>query len=354
MPPTLTSRFAGRLHDGRPVTAYTLSVASGHRLTALDLGGIVTELQAPDAAGRWTNVLLGLDSLDDHLQRNRNFGGLVGRYANRIAGGRFLLDGQPCDLPRNDGAHTLHGGPDGFCARSWEVSPLPPGDDGSAALALRLNSPHGDQGFPGTLQLTVRYSLSPAGEWRIDYEARTDRPTVLNLTHHAYWNLAGHGSAMGHRLQLAAQRYAPVDEQRIPTGLAPVEHTPFDFRTPQCIDTRLRSQHEQMRRGRGYDHFFEIDREGPGLAWAGALEDPPSGRRLDVLTTEPGLQLYTANFLDGTLAGAHGGMLRQGDGVCLETQHPANAPNQPGHGGTRLVQGQVFSSATVYRLGLMG
>jgi aldose 1-epimerase len=352
MSSSITTRPAGHLPDGSPITAYTLAVASGHRLSVLDLGGIVTELQAPDAAGRWGNVLLGLASLDDHWARNRNFGGLVGRYANRIAGGRFTLDGQLHELPRNDGPNTLHGGPDGFCARRWAVQPLPPGEDDSAAVELHLHSPHGDQGFPGALDLRVRYTLAPHGEWRIDYQARCDRPTVLNLTHHAYWNLAGQGSATGQRLRLAARRYAPVDAQRIPAGLAPVEGTPFDFRDGRLIDLHLRSDHEQMRRGRGYDHFFEIDRSpGGGLAFAARLEDEMSGRWLEVETTEPGLQLYTGNFLDGTLPGANGQMLRQGDGICLETQHVADAPNQAGAGGTRLDPGQEFRSTTLYRLG---
>lgn len=345
----VSSRPFGTLPDGRTVTEYTLDAGGPVTLSALDLGGIVTGLHCPDRTGRRANVALGLAHLHDHLQRNRNFGTLVGRFANRIAGGRFTLDGRLHQLPLNDGPNTLHGGPDGFGARLWQATPAA---DGSAALDLALTSVDGDQGFPGTLQVRVRYTLTPAGAWRIDYHATTDRPTLVHLTHHVYWNLAGSGSAMGQRLTLPCSRYAPVDEARIPTGLEAVDGTPFDFRAGALLDERLRPPHLQIQRGRGIDHFFVIDRNAPGLVPAARLEDPASGRVLSIQTTEPGLQVYTGNFLDGTLQGTQG-MLRQGDGVCLETGRAPDSPNRPEWPSTVLRPGEVFAGSTVHRLGLL-
>lgn len=357
--PSITQRLVAHLPDGREVNEYTLDAGAGIRLSAINIGGIVTALRCPDREGHSANVVLSLASLDDHLQRDRNFGGLVGRYANRIAGGCFEIGGQLVEVPRAAGAaHALHGGTDGFGARWWSITPLPHGADGSVAIELGLTSDDGDQGFPGRLVVTARYTLTPAGEWRIDYRATTDRPTVVNLTHHAYWNLAGHGSALGHRLTLAASRYAAVDDGLMPQRFAPVDGTPFDFRAGAIVDARLREPHEQIRRGRGYDHFFVIDRsegDASGLAFAARLEDPASGRVLEIETTEPGLQFYSGNFLDGSLEGVIGGtaaMLRQGDGVCLETQHAADSPNRPvgpDWPSTRLEPGQVFTSTTVHR-----
>lgn len=344
----VTPRPFGTLPDGRAVTEYTLDAGGPVTLSALDLGGIVTAVRCPDRNGRVANVVLGLADLHDHLLRNRNFGTLVGRFANRIAGGRFVLDGTTHTLPLNDGPNTLHGGPDGFGGRLWQAAPAA---DGSAALDLSLVSEHGDQGFPGRLEVRVRYTLTAGGEWRIDYHATTDRPTLVHLTHHAYWNLAGGGSAMDHRLTLPASRYAPVDEARIPSVLAPVDDTPFDFRAGRVLDEHLRAPHEQIRRGRGYDHFFVIDRAAPGLAPAARLEHTGSGRTLEIATTAPGLQLYTGNFLDGTLAGRDG-LLRQGDGVCLETGHAPDSPNRPEWPSTVLRPGEVYASTTLHRLGV--
>jgi aldose 1-epimerase len=347
---TVTRRSIGRMPDGLEIAEFTLDAGAGVTLSALNLGGVVTALRCPDRAGRQANVVLALASLRDHLERDGNFGGLVGRYANRIAGGRFELGGRVVELPRNQGRHTLHGGPDPFGARWWSITPLPAGSDGSAAIELRLASDDGDQGFPGRLDITVRYTLTRAAEWRIDYRATTDRTTVLNLTHHAYWNLAGGGDARGHHLTLAGSRYMTIDEALIPETLAPVDATPFDFRAGAVVATRLRERHAQLRHGRGFDHFFEIDRSAPGLAFAARVEDPASGRVLEIETTEPGLQFYSGNCLDGSLQGADGAMLRQGDGLCLETQHAADSPNRPEWPSTVLEPGQVFTSTTVHRL----
>lgn len=347
-------RGTGWQVDGHEVTEYVLDPGTGITLSVLDFGGIVTAFNAPDRDGRIGNVVLGPARLDDHRGRARNFSSLVGRYAGRIAGGRFALDGSTVQLALNEGPNTLHGGPQGFADRLWAVTPLPAAEDGSAAIELALASEHGDQGFPGRLQVKVRYTLTRAAEWRIDYQATTDRPTVVNLTQHAYWNLAGGGSIEDHRLTLRAGRYAALDAAMIPQALESVAGTPLDFRAGRRIGDGLRDTHAQIRTGRGYDHFFEIDRAAPGLAPAARLEDPSSGRVLEVETTAPGVQFYSGNFLDGTLPGRHGALLRQGDGLCLETQHIGNAPNRAEAPGTVLRPGEVFSSSTVHRLGIAG
>lgn len=320
---------------------YHLDNGSGLSLSAINRGGIVTALRVPDRHGQAANVLLGLPAPADYDKPHPHLGALVGRYANRIAQGRFAIDGHACQLPQNDGDNTLHGGPAGFGRRWWDVT-----QHGSTALELRLVSEDGDQGFPGRLDVLVRYTLTPRNEWRIDYEARTDRPTVLNLSQHAYFNLAGGGSVLDHRLAIAAQRYCAVDAKLIPQALEPVDGTPFDFRTATAIGARIREPHPQLLRARGYDHNWVLD--GAGLRAVARLEEPVSGRVMEVLTTQPGLQFYSGNFLDGTLAG-RAGVLRQGDGLCLETQHFPDSPNQPGFPSTLLRPGEAFASTTVYR-----
>jgi aldose 1-epimerase len=344
----VTSRKFGTLADGRAVCEYTLDNGAGLSLSAINLGGIVTALRVPDRHGVAGNVVLALPTLADYETRNPHFGTIVGRHANRIAGGRLLLDGQMHQLAINDGPHALHGGPGGFGSRWWDVTPLPPTDDGSVALELRLTSADGDQGYPGRLEVTVRYTLTPANEWRIHYEARSDRATVANLTHHDYFNLAGSGSVLGHRLTIAASRYCPVDAGLIPEDVAAVAGTPFDFRQPTVIGARIRELHPQLLRARGYDHNWVLE-GGEGLRFAARLEDPASGRVLEVATTEPGLQFYSGNFLDGSLPGAAGQAIRQGDGLCLETQHFPDAPNRPDFPSTVLRPGEIHSSTTVHR-----
>lgn len=346
-------RSTGLRVAGREVTEYVLDAGRGVTLSVLDLGGIVTALNCPDREGRNGNVVPGPARLEDHLQRARNFSCLVGRYAGRIAGGRFTLDGRSVQLAVNEGANTLHGGPQGFGDRMWTVTPVADTGDGSAAIELELISEDGDQGFAGRLHARVRYTLTPAGEWRIDYRASTDQPTVVNLTHHVYWNLAGRGSIEDHRLVMPASRYATLDPTLIPQGFEDVAGTPMDFRGGRRIGDGWREPHPQIRAGHGYDHFFELDRtQQPGLALAARLEDPASGRVLEVRTTEPGLQLYSGNFLDGTLEGRHGALLRQGDGLCLETQHVGNAPNRTDGPTTVLRPGELYDSTTIYRVGV--
>ena len=353
MTPSISSRDFGRLPDGRAVTEYTLDNGHGLRLSAINLGGIVTSLHVPDRDGRSDNVVLGLPTLADYVERNPHFGTIVGRYGNRIAAGRFTLDGSDFQLPLNDGPNSLHGGLKGFGARWWDIQPVPADAHGNVALLLSYTSDDGEEGYPGTLQVTVRYTLDTEQGWRIDYRAKTDRPTVLNLTHHDYFNLAGSGSVMDHELQLMASRYTPVDATLIPVGIADVAGTPFDFRTPTRIGARIREPHEQLVRGRGYDHNWVLDRDPnlstDSLSLAVRLSHAASGRVMEVHTTEPGVQFYSGNFLDGTLVGSSGQVVRQGDGLCLETQHFPDSPNQPGFPSTVLRPGEVFESSTLVR-----
>ncbi len=349
---SLTERALGRLPDGRAVTEYTLDNGRGLRLSAINLGGIVTALHAPDRDGRSANVVLGLPTLADYAARNPHFGTIVGRYANRIARGRFTVDGVPQQVSVNDGPNTLHGGHRGFGARWWQITSVADTEDGETALELRYTSADGEEGYPGELQVRVRYTLTANNEWRIDYEAVCDRPTVVNLSHHDYFNLAGHGSVLDHELTLRASRFMPVDATRIPEGVAAVDGTPFDFRAATRIGERIRDSHAQLVRARGYDHNWVLDRDAGGLAWAARLAHAGSGRVMDVHTTEPGVQFYSGNFLDGTLVGVSGALIRQGDGLCLETQHFPDSPNHPDFPSTVLRPGDTFCSTTVHRFGI--
>lgn len=349
----ITSRDCGRMPDGRAVTEYTLDNGRGLRLSAINLGGIVTALHVPDRQGQVANIVLGLPTLADYLRPHPHFGTIVGRFANRIAAGRFTLDGATHQVGLNDGVNSLHGGAKGFGTRFWDIVPLAAEETGGdIAIELRYTSAAGEEGYPGELRLTVRYTLSAtANTWRIDYSALTDQPTVLNLSHHDYFNLAGGGSVMDHRLTLPASRYCPVDATLIPTGLAEVAETPFDFRTATRIGDRIREGHVQLLLAHGYDHNWVLDRGNAhqGLALAARLEHEASGRVMEVHTSEPGVQFYSGNFLDGSLFGSGGASLRQGDGLCLETQHFPDSPNQPAFPSTVLRPGERFHSATEHR-----
>lgn len=345
----------GRMPDGRAVHEYTLSNGLGLTLTAITLGGIVTGLWVPDAQGQSGNVVLGFDNLDDYVHRNPSFGIIVGRYGNRIAGASFELDGETHTLGRNDGPNCLHGGTEGFGHRLWTAVPAQPRPGEAQALLFSYTSPHGEQGFPGELKVDVRYAVSATdNSWRIDYAATTDRATVVNLTHHDYFNLAGDGSVLGHRLTIPASRYSDVDEHLIPQRHASVEGTPFDFRTATPIEARIRQAHPQLLRAKGYDHNWLLDGEpgADGLRPAATLEDPRSGRRMEVLTSEPAMQFYSGNFLDGSLAGPNGRIYRQGDGLCLETQHNPDSPHHEASSdwpSTVLRPDEVFRSTTIHR-----
>ncbi len=339
----------GRAPDGTAVERYTLTSAAGLSVSVITWGACVQELWAPDRDGRLENVVLGFADLEGYVAHEGHyFGATVGRYANRIGGAAFTLDGATFRLPANEGASSLHGGPAGFDRRVWTAAP-----GGGTSVELRYTSPDGEMGYPGTLTVQVAYTLA-GHALRIDYEATTDRPTIVNLTNHTCWNLAGEGSGTisDHVLALTASRYTPVDADLIPTGeIAPVAGTPLDFREPAAIGSRIRGGHPQLVFARGYDHTWVLDRgqRGP-LALAARVREPASGRTLEVETTEPGVQLYSGNFLDGTLIGTSGRAYRQGDGFALETQHFPDSPNRPEFPSTVLGPGGQFSSTTVYRL----
>lgn len=341
----------GRLSDGRLVTAYTLDNGVDMRLTVLDLGGIVTALEVPDRCGQPANVVLALARLDDYVEAQVNFGALVGRYANRISNASFVLDGQTWQLSQNEGANTLHGGKDGFASHLWSVQVSPEGDNEEcASVLLTHTSEHLDQGFPGRLQVSVKYTVTADRTWQIDYGATTDRPTVINLTHHAYFNLAGGGSALEHELTIPASRYLAVGPQLLPTAIENVAGTPFDFRAPTCISRSIGQAHEQIDLARGFDHNWIIDRAGiKGPAVMAQLRDPTSGRVMVVESTEPGLQFYSGNFLDSTVCGTRGSLLRRGDGLCLETQHFPDSPRRPEFPSVSLLPDEEFRSTTIHR-----
>ena len=356
---SITSREFGRMPDGRAVTEYMLDNGLGLSLSAINLGGIVTALRVPDRHGHSANIVLGLPTLADYLGPHPHLGTIVGRYANRIAGGRFTLDGKAYQLGLNNGPNSLHGGAAGSGRRCWERAPVRARQAGYDAIAIELSytSADGEEGYPGEVRLVVRYTLGTrANTWRIDYSATADKPTVLNLSHHDYFNLAGSGSVMDHRLTLAASRYCPVDATLIPLGIAEVAGTPFDFRAATRIGERIREGHEQLLRAHGYDHNWVLDRDPAqqGLALAARLEHEASGRVMEVHTSEPGVQFYSGNFLDGSLLGSAGASLRQGDGLCLETQHFPDSPNRPDFPSTVLRPSEVFRSATEHRFGIAG
>ncbi|WP_409234231.1 aldose epimerase family protein [Streptomyces sp. PA5.6] len=344
-----TKELFGRLADGTKVYRWSLA-NGGTRLKVLSYGGIVQSLELPDRRGRYANVSLGYDNVEAYVAGDTFFGALIGRYGNRIARGRFTLDGTTHQLFVNDGENSLHGGAKGFHTRVWGVDPFT-GPSG-VGLVLRYVSVDGEMGYPGTLRVKVTYTLTPRGDWRIDYAATTDRATVVNLTNHTYYNLAGEGSGSihDHELALAALRFTPTDAGLIPTGeLSPVVGTPFDFRRAKAVGEDIRVAHPQLVRAKGYDHNWVLDK---GLTRRpepfATLRDPASGRTMKIATTEPGVQFYSGNFLDGTLAGPSGRTYRQGDGLCLETQHFPDSPNQPSFPSTVLRPGETYRSTTVH------
>jgi aldose 1-epimerase len=336
---------------GQAVDLYTLTNSHCMEAKIITYGGIVQSLSVPDRHGNVANVALGFEDLAGYVENNSPyFGAIIGRYANRIAGGKFTLDGVTYELPKNDGPNTLHGGLEGFDKKNWDARELSNGD--TVGLDLTYTSPDGEEGFPGKLDVGVTYTLTEGNELRVDYRATTDEPTVVNLTNHSYFNLQGEGTGTiyDHRLMLNANRYTPVDDTLIPTGeIAPVAGTPFDFRSSKAIGARIRDDHEQIVIGRGYDHNFVLNRRGhKGLVPAARAEDPDSGRVLEIRTTEPGVQFYSGNFLDGTLVGTGGRVYRQSDGFALETQHYPDSPNQPDFPSTVLRPGETFESTTVF------
>jgi aldose 1-epimerase len=331
------------------VDRYTLSNGHGLVVRVLTHGGVVQSIEVPDRDGGTANVALGFDTIQGYLDNpGPYFGAIIGRYGNRIAKGQFSLGGVAVQVPVNDGPNSLHGGTPGFDQRIWAAEVR---DD---ALVLSHVSPDGDQGYPGTLTVTVTYSLTGDNGLRIDYHATTDAPTVVNLTNHSYFNLAGEGSGdvYDHVLRIDADGFTEVDATLIPTGeIAPVDGTPLDFRVPTPIGARIRDNHVQLLRGGGYDHNWVLAGPGGELRDVAHVAEPRTGRTLTVLTTEPGVQFYSGNFLTGAFAGTSGRTYRQGDGFALETQHFPDSPNQPRFPSTELRPGQAYSSTTVYIFG---
>lgn len=342
-------RHYGTTAEGKTVEEYTLSNASGMEVKLITFGGILTSIHVPDRNGNFANVALGFDSLAKYEAEHPYFGAITGRYANRIAGGKFELDGLEYPLHKQDGRSSLHGGRVGFDKRIWSARQVDHG------VELSYLSPDGEEGYPGNLKVKVRYSLNIDNVLRIDYSATTDAPTVLNLTNHSYFNLMGEGEGTiyDHILTLNADRYTPTDASQVPTGeIAPVAGTPFDFRLPKAIGPGQRSAHPQIVMAKGYDHNFVLKRAGLAegeLGFAARVYEPRSGRVMEVWTTEPGVQFYAGNVLDTTLVGASGRLYRQSDGLALETQHFPDSPNQPGFPSTVLRPGERFQSATEYR-----
>jgi aldose 1-epimerase len=342
----------GRLADGTAVDRWSLE-NGGTRLKVLSYGGIVQSLEIPDRHGRHANVCLGFDRVEDYVDSSPYFGALIGRYGNRMAKGRFTLDGESYQLSVNDGVNSLHGGTQGLDKRVWDVEPFTKGSD--VGLHLHCTSADGEMGYPGTLDVKVTYTLTRHGDWRIDYEATTDKATVVNLTNHVYWNLGGEGTGTieDHELKIAASRYTPTDSGLIPTGEpAKVAGTPFDFRKGKQIGRDIRAGHEQQVFAKGYDHNWVLDK---GITaepeHVATLRDPSSGRTLRISTVEPGLQFYSGNFLDGTLTGTGGHTYRQGDALCLETQHFPDSPNHPSFPSTVLRPGQTYRTTTIHSFG---
>jgi len=343
----------GTMPDGTAIEAFTLTNAHGIRLRAITYGGIITSLETPDRHGQPGDIVLGFDTLDGYLSDPPYFGAIIGRYGNRIAKGRFTLDDETYTLATNNGENHLHGGLRGFDKVVWDAAPFD--NEQGVGVIFRHTSPDGDEGYPGTLNVEVTYTLTADDELVVDYRATTDKATPVNLTQHSYFNLAGDGAGdvLGHVLQIDASHYTPVDAGLIPTGeIAPVEGTPFDFRTPTAIGARIDADNEQLKLGGGYDHNFVLDRASDGLVHAARVVEPASGRTLDISTTEPGLQFYSGNFLDGTITGKGGHVYNHRNGFCLETQHYPDSPNQPEFPSTILRPGEEYRSQTVFRFGV--
>ncbi|MGI8476703.1 MAG: aldose epimerase family protein [Thermomicrobiales bacterium] len=335
--------------DGQSVELYTLTNAGGMDVKIMTYGGIVQSIRVPDASGQAANVVLGFATLAEYVAGNPYFGALIGRYGNRIAKGKFTLEGKEYTLPINNAPNSLHGGMVGFDKRVWQAADASEGD--SVGIKLSRVSPDGEQGYPGALTVDVTYLLRSDNALELRYHATTDAPTVVNPTNHSYFNLAGEGSGSisAHELMLAADRYTPTDATAIPTGdLPPGAGTAFDFTNMTSIGARIRAAEEQIILGRGYDHNFVLTRpsaDDVSMMTAAKVIDPASGRKMEVSTTQPGIQFYSGNFLDGTT----GHPYRQGDAFCLETQHFPDSPNQPSFPSTELRPGETHSTTTVYK-----
>ena len=349
MQPGIQQAPFAQLPDGRQVQVFTLANAAGMTVRILDFGGIITEIHVPDRDGVFADVALGFDTLDPYRGDSPYFGALIGRYGNRIAAGRFTLDGRQYRLPVNNGKNHLHGGVPGFDRVLWRSRIEGAGTTGEE-LVLDYRSVDGEQGYPGDLDATVRYRLTEDNEIVMRFSAVTDRATPVNLTQHSYFNLAASGDILGHEMTIDADKFVPIDAGSIPLGnLAPVAGTPFDFRVPQPIGARIDEADEQLRNGGGYDHCFVLNKPAPGaMSRAARVRHPGSGRVLELFTQEPGVQFYSGNFLDGSLAGK-GRVYAWRSGFCLEPQHFPDSPNQPAFPNTVLRPGEVYATESRFR-----
>ncbi len=338
-------------YNGKPVDMVTLKNSHGMEVQAISYGAIITSIKVPDRSGKIADVVLGFDSPDQywHEPTPPYFGAVVGRYGNRIAKGKFSLDGKAYTLAINNAPNSLHGGNKGFDKQVYDVTTMDDANQSSATFSR--TSPDGEEGYPGNLQVRITYRLTEKNELMVDYHATTDKATPVNLTQHSYFNLAGEGSGtiLDHVLTIDADRYTPVDATLIPTGdLAPVEGTPFDFRKATAIGARINDQNPQLKNGNGYDHNWVLNRKGDGLQHAVTVTDPKSGRTLDISTLEPGVQFYTGNFLDGTIKGKGGKVYGLRGALCLETQHYPDSPNQKTFPSTILQPGKSYDTRTVF------
>lgn len=348
---SLSKELFGKTSDGQEVFLYTLKNSAGMEVKITNYGGTVTSIKVMDRNKKFDDVVLGFDKLAGYTQKLNTayFGALIGRYGNRLAHGNFALDGHQYHVPVNDGPNALHGGLKGFNTKVWEVKDISTAE--GPALQLHYLSKDGEEGFPGNLEVTVRYSVDAQNSLHIDYKATTDKDTVINLTNHSYFNLAGAGSptVLQHKLMLAADRYTPVDSTLIPTGaIDNVAGTPFDFRRATTIGSRINEQNQQLKYAKGYDQNFVLNSPGDLSKVAARVEEPQSGRVLEVFTTQPGVQFYTGNFLDGKMHGI-GGAFRFRSALALETQHFPDSPNHPNFPTTVLHPGEQYHQTTIYR-----
>jgi aldose 1-epimerase len=346
---SITRQVFGATADGAAIEIYTLARPGGLEARIMTYGGTLVSLQAPDSAGQRADVVLGFDSLAPYLAGQPFFGALIGRFCNRIAGGRFRLNGVEYTLAQNDGPNHLHGGPQGFDKVIWRTAPG--ADAGAPTLELAYLSRDGEEGYPGNLDVAVVYTLTADNALRIDYQAATDQDTLVNLTNHSYFNLAGAGDVLAHELMIPAERFLPVDGHLIPTGeRRPVHGTPMDFTRPAAIGAHIHDDDQQLRLASGgYDHTWVLDKAAGALGLAAEVYDPASGRVLEVFTTQPGVQFYTGNFLDGSLTGKGGRVYQKHHGFCLETQHFPDSPNQPDFPSTVLKPGEIYRQTTIFR-----
>jgi aldose 1-epimerase len=346
--PAISKAPFGKTPEGVSVDIYTLRNRKGMEARIATYGGIVVSLNTPDKAGKFDDVVLGYEHLDDYIKRNPYFGALVGRYGNRIAKGKFTLNGKKYALPINNGVNHLHGGVKGFDKVVWEAKPMETPE--GPALQLRYLSKDGEEGYPGNLSVTATYTLTQDNALRLDFEATTDQETICNLTHHSYFNFHGGGDVMDYLVQINAETFTPVDAAQIPTGeLKPVAGTPFDFRKPQAIGARIHSPDEQLKHAKGYDHNWVFDKPAGQLGLAARVADTRSGRCMEVWTTEPGMQFYAGNFLDGTITGKGKRAYHYRHAFCMEPQHFPDSPNQPQFPSVVLKPGKVYKNTIIYK-----